>query len=95
MEKIKKIVLNALQNLGDELGDESLKNADENTKLYGKNASLSSVDLVTLIVDIEEKISEELGKNVVLADEKAMSAFGSPFGDVKSLRKYISKLLNE
>lgn len=95
MEKIKKIVLNALQNLGDELGDESLKNADENTKLYGKNASLSSVDLVTLVVDIEEKISDELGKNVVLADEKAMSAFGSPFGDVKSLCKYISKLLDE
>lgn len=95
MEKIKKIVLTALQNLGDELESDTLKNADENTRLYGKSSALSSVDLVTLIVDIEEKISEELGKNVVLADEKAMSAFGSPFGDVKSLCKYISKLLDE
>ena len=91
MEKIKQIVLEALKTLGDELGDESLKNADETTRLYGKNSSLSSIDLVTLVVDIEEKIESELGKNVVLADEKAMSAFDSPFRDVGSLCKYISK----
>ncbi|MDY5466722.1 MAG: hypothetical protein SPF98_03920 [Campylobacter sp.] len=91
MEKIKQIVLEALKTLGDELGDESLKNADETTKLYGKNSSLSSIDLVTLVVDIEEKIESELGKNVVLADEKAMSAFDSPFRDVGSLCEYISK----
>ena len=41
------------------------------------------------------KISEKFNKEIILADEKAMSQERSPFLSVKSLADYIEKLLNE
>ena len=51
--------------------------------------------LVYLITDIEEKISDEFSKHIVLADEKAMSQKTSPFRDVETLAKYIQNILEE
>ncbi|OHD14647.1 MAG: hypothetical protein A2Y41_05930 [Spirochaetes bacterium GWB1_36_13] len=93
--EIIKIVFETIQELNEDLENENLKNPTEETKLYGINGNLKSIDLVTLVSDIETKISEKFNKEIILADEKAMSQERSPFLSVKSLADYIEKLLNE
>ncbi len=57
----------------------------EESALIGQGALLDSLGLVTLIVDVEQKIADDLGASVTLADERAMSATSSPFRTVSSL----------
>ncbi len=64
----------------------------EDTRLFGKQSRLDSLGLVTLIIELEERLSDEVGLEVSIADEKAMSQSRSPFRDVKSLVDYICSL---
>jgi acyl carrier protein len=94
-EKIENIIIESLKELNEELEKEELKNPTKETKLYGANGSLDSLALVSLITDLEEKISDEFGKDITLADEKAMSQKTSPFRSVETLTNYVIKLLEE
>lgn len=47
--------------------------------LMGSEGVLSSIGLVTLVVDLKQKLGEDHGLSVILADELAMSQRGSPF----------------
>ena len=94
-QKIEKIIIEALIELNEELENEQLKNLTKDTKLYGGNAALDSLALVSLITDLEERISDEFDVDIVLADEKAMSQRTSPFRNVESLTLYIANLLAE
>ena len=92
-DKSEKIIIETLVELNEELDNSSLENPDSKTKLYGANGGLDSLALVSFITDLEEKISDEFDKEIVLADEKAMSAKTSPFRNVESLTLYIKSLL--
>jgi acyl carrier protein len=94
MNSITQLIITSLSELNEELNDPSLENISEQTRLFGGNGALDSLALVSFIADIEEKISEQYGKNIVLADEKAMSQKVSPFRTVESLASYIQKLLD-
>ena len=94
-EKIEKIIINTLNELNEELENEVLTNPTSKTKLYGINGGLDSLALVSFITDLEEKISEDFNKEIVLADEKAMSSKTSPFRSVETLTFYIQNLLEE
>ena len=59
------------------------------------NRVLDSMGLVTLIVDVEQRLEEEYDEVVVLADERAMSQKRSPFLSVGSLADYICQLVEE
>ncbi|NBX33751.1 hypothetical protein EBR16_00020 [bacterium] len=74
-----RLVLHRLAALGRELGKPELERADEQTRLFGEASALDSIGLVTLIADLEEDIRRATGRDVVLADEKAMSRLTSPF----------------
>ena len=93
--KIQNLIIECLKELNEELEKEALNNPTKETKLYGIDGVLDSLALVTLITDLEEKICDEFGKDVTLADEKAMSQRHSPFRSVQSLTNYIVKLLEE
>lgn len=67
----------------------------EETYLIGRDAVLDSMGLVTLIVDVEQRLEEEYGIVLVLADERAMSQKHSPFRSVRSLTDYICRLMEE
>lgn len=73
------MVLRRLAALGRELGKPALEKADAHTRLFGEAAALDSIGLVTLIADLEEDIRRATGRDVVLADERAMSRLTSPF----------------
>ena len=92
-QKIEKIIVEALVELNEEIENENLNNPTSETKLYGGSGALDSLELVSFIADLEEKISDEFVKDIVLADEKAMSAKTSPFRNIESLTSYIKSLL--
>ena len=94
-QKIEKIIVEALVELNEELENEHLNNPTSETKLYGGSGALDSLALVSLITDLEERISDEFEKDIILADEKAMSQRTSPFRSVETLTNYIQKLLEE
>jgi len=93
--KIVKIITEALKEINDDLESKELENITLETKLYGGNAALDSLALVSLITDLEDLISDKFDQDVVLADEKAMSQRTSPFRSVESLSNYIVTLLEE
>ena len=70
-----------------ELGDD--------TRLIGRKGVLDSMGLVTLVVDVEQRLEEEHDIVVVIADERAMSQKHSPFRSVGSLAAYIRQLVEE
>ena len=93
--QIEAIIIEALQDLNDDIESESLENPNKETKIFGEEGALDSLALVSLISDLEEAIHDDFDKEVTLADEKAMSQHRSPFGSVESLTEYIELLIKE
>jgi len=93
-EAVLEIVRSAVGDLNDELGYEELENPGEETGLHGEEEGVDSLSLVSLIVDLEGRISDELHADVVLADEKAMSSRNSPYRTVGTLVDFIMERLN-
>ena len=92
-EKIERIVIEALEDINEDLESEALENPSRDTKLFGDGGALDSLALVSVITDIEEAIEEEFGKQITVADEKAMSMKHSPFSTVGTLTDYVESLL--
>ena len=88
-EKILTLVRDAVTDLNDELQYETLENPTEETVLFGGDDGIDSLSLVRLVVDIEQRIQEEIGKKASLTDERAMSAKRSPYRSVGALTDFI------
>ncbi len=94
MEKITEFIFEAVQEILKEKENMEVFERKVELKLYGANGVLDSFGLVALLVSLEERIEDELGKEVSLADAKAMSAQNSPFATVLSLKEYIESKLS-
>ena len=90
--KIENLIIAILKNLADEFEYEALANPNAETAIYGNNGGLDSLGLVSFIADLEQSLNDELGIEVILADEKTMSMRNSPFKDVATLTQYILTL---
>ena len=67
----------------------------EDTRLIGDGAILTSMQLVSLLVEIEQRVEEACGVAVTIADERALSMKHSPFRSVGSLVEYLQVLIAE
>jgi hypothetical protein len=67
----------------------------ENSRIFGGSAPLDSLGLVNFLADLESRIMEEFGREIVLASDRAMSRQYSPFRDVPSLTEYVVELLGD
>lgn len=94
-DQVLEIILRALKNLNDELPDSDRFDASSSTPLFGPDATLDSLALVSVIVDVEAEVSAALGHSISLTDDRAMSQDLSPFDDVQTLLNYIMVLVNE
>ena len=83
--EIEALVLKSVSQLAEDFEITTLENPQLNSLLYGEGGALDSMALVNLIADIEEAVAESYKANIVLADDKAMSAQRSPFRNVDSL----------
>ena len=64
------------------------------TPLFGDRGILSSFELVTLLLEVEDTISTRIGSQITLSDERAMAAYRSPFRSPASLADYVVGLLD-
>ena len=70
-------------------------NAVADTTLWGVSSPLSSIDFVSLIVSIEDKVQDQYGVTITLASESALSRKQSPFRTVSALAAYVEELLHQ
>lgn len=92
-EEVEQIILNALNTLNDGFNDADKITVSPDTFLFGKKAQIDSLSLVSLIVELEEQLSEKFNREIVLTDDRAMTREKSPFYNVQSLKDYVVELL--
>ncbi len=63
--------------------------------LAGDFGRLDSAGLINLIVVTEQKAAEELGRPILLTDDRTMSQVNQVFRTLGTLADYIDQLLNE
>jgi D-alanine--poly(phosphoribitol) ligase subunit 2 len=94
-DKLREVVLTTLQEIHERSNRTQTLTANEETVLFGIGGILDSLGLVNLIVGIEQRLEDELGVTLILADERAMAQKNSPFRTVGSLLDYIARLIEE
>lgn len=94
-DAVQAIVLAALETINEERDADDKLVVTPSTRLFGADAELDSLALVSVIVDVEEAVSQAAGRTVQLTDDRAMSQDVSPFTDVQTLTGYVVTLLSE
>jgi len=74
--------------------DQLLRSLEENFYEFKIFSNVDSISLVSILIDFEGKIQDELGVTVLISSERAMSARG-PFYNVESLLKFTQELIDE
>lgn len=88
------LIITTVEDLKDEREVTSHDPVTESTVLFGREGIFDSLGLVSLIVDVEQKI-EDLGISITLGDERAVSQKHSPFRTVQSLADHVCLLIDE
>lgn len=94
-EKVEEIILAALTDVNDEQDDAEKFEVSTSTALFGPDAEIDSLSLVSLIVDVETALNVDFDLPVSLTDDRAMTREVSPFTDVQALKDYILELAAE
>jgi acyl carrier protein len=91
----RELVLGAVKNLNAQRGADEQISDSLDAPLFGTGTKLDSLGLVTLLLEIEERIHQSHGVSLTLADERAMSEKRSPFRTIAALAEYVDKRLAE
>ena len=94
-EQVEALLLEALGNLNRELGQDRKIDVRSDTILFGREAELDSLTLVSFVVAVEAMLQERLGVPISLIDERAMRRAVSPFRNVQTLKDYIMSIASE
>ncbi len=89
------IVNASLQEVFAQVGNEPAAPITEDTVLVGNDAVLDSLGVVSLIVEVEQRLESEHSISVVLANDKAMSQRNSPFRTVGVLTDHVLAMAHE
>lgn len=93
--KVLNLIYDAIDEVNQQLPPAQQLAKSPETVLFGKAAQLDSLGLVNLVVAIEQRVGDQFGVAVMLANEKAFSQKSSPFRTVGSLAEYVESLLKE
>ena len=88
-EQVTALVYRAVDEVNTELTSDQQLQKTPATVLFGSQATIDSMGLVSFIVAVEEQLSDELGLSMTLADDKAMSMERSPFKTLATLIEYV------
>ncbi len=94
-EKIASAVYAAVDELNSELPTGVKVDKALDAPLYGPSGKLESLDFVTFIMEVEERIKSEFGVDVTIADENLLSKQKSPFSTLGTLIEYLDELLKK
>jgi acyl carrier protein len=67
----------------------------EETALIGRDSPVDSLGLVSVIVEVEQRLQYDHGVSLTLTDERAMSQRHSPFRTVATMADYALASLEE
>ena len=92
---IKNIIIKSLTSLDsvDDQAQTEIASMDEAFHLFGSDARLDSLDLVSVITDLEEALSDQLDYFLSLTDDAALSREISPFDTIGTLLDYCEELI--
>jgi acyl carrier protein len=82
------IVLSALREAVDQNGGD-VSGVSAETVIVGPDAVIDSIGVVSLIVDIEQRLEMDYQVSVTLANDRAMSQRNSPFRNASVLADHI------
>ncbi len=94
-ERVSKAVFSAVDELNKQLPAGVSVEKSLDAPLYGAGGKLESLDFVTLIMEVEEKINAEFGTDITIADENLLSKAKSPFSTLRTLIEYLEELLKQ
>jgi len=94
-EKITQMLFRVLDELNQFRPREEHLKKDLETPLAGGSGELDSAGLINLIVLTEQKAAQELGRPILLTDDRTLSRINEVFLTLGSLADYIHLLLNE
>ncbi len=94
-ERIQQAVYAAIDELNKQLPKGIQVEKAPDAPLYGGSGKLESLDFVTLIMEVEEKINAEFGTDITIADENLLSKEKSPFSSLQTLIEYLEELLKQ
>ena len=94
-EKITQMLFSIIDELNQLQSGEAHLTKDVQAPLAGDFGRLDSAGLINLIVLTEQKTAQELGRTILLTDERTMSQINVVFRTLGSLADYIHLLLNE
>ena len=89
---IEQIILDALYIANLSREDESQLEVSPDAPIFGPDSALDSLGLVSLLIDIEEGL-RNLGLEVSLSSDRAMSQKHSPFRSVPALVQFVDELV--
>jgi hypothetical protein len=92
---IRDIIVKSLYSLDsvDDQAQTEIASLGESFPLFGCNARLDSLDLVSVITDLEEALSDQLSYFLSLTDDAALSREISPFDTIRTLLDYCEELI--
>ena len=92
---IKNIIIKSLTSLDsvDDQAQTEIASMDEAFPLFGSDARLDSLDLVSVITDLEEALSDQLDYFLSLTDDADLSREISPFDTIGTLLDYCEELI--
>src|SRR5213594_191154 len=94
-ERILKAVYDAIDELNGQLPPGVFVEKSLDAPLYGATGKLESLDIVTLVMEVEEKINAEFGTDITIADEHLLSKQKSPFSSLRTLIEYLEEVLKQ
>lgn len=94
-DEVLAVIYAAMESLNEELDDDHKIPLEPETKLFGADATIDSLSLVSVIIDVESGASDALGFPVVLTDDRAINEPVSPFTSPEALANYIMILVAE
>ena len=89
------IVVASLKEVFAQVGTPAPDDITDDTVLVGNEAVLDSLGVVSLIVEVEQRLECEHGVSVPLANDKARSARNSPFRTVGVLADHVVAMAQE
>ncbi|HEY0322622.1 MAG TPA: hypothetical protein VGC66_16835 [Pyrinomonadaceae bacterium] len=92
-ERIVSAVYSAVDDLNSQLPSGVAIEKSPDAPLYGKSGKLESLDFVTFIMEVEEKVRAEFGVDVMITDENLLSKEKSPFSTLGTLAEYLEGVL--
>ena len=94
-ERISKAVYAAVDDVNQQLPKGVQIDKSLDAPLYGASGKLESLDFVTLIMEVEEKVNAEFGTDITIADDNLLSKEKSPFSSLRTLIEYLHEVLSK